>query len=409
MESAYRDELYGKCSRLKQRFSPRHFVLLSQQLANSVPSRCFSGILNAFFSWPLPQAAKMTSKKMRRSGRLSKSLPILLIGSDADGRVFTEATHTVVLSLHGAGIISNHKLLAEQELILRSAETNREAEIRVVGEIGSEDGHHTYGVAFLDEDLDFWGMDFPPPPSPAERPLELVLACGSCGETVTLLNGDYEFDVCAIHGGLVRYCTDCGFATVWRRREAGDAPRMVTPQVGRKLEPPPREAVIVEHEGLELEEDESVAHPFSGYMEPRVTVNLEPREERMEEHLEDQVEARHESAARVPATATTTAMEDRRARVRAKVNYHACVQSEAFGKDVVMCIDMSRGGLGFKTRNAYAISTDVTIAVPFSLESPNAPAIYVPARVVNIAELPEQKMFRCGVAFLPVAGTRTHS
>jgi len=82
------------------------------------------------------------------------------------------------------------------------------------------------------------------------------------------------------------------------------------------------------------------------------------------------------------------------------------VQSAAFGKDVVTCIDMSCGGLGFKTRNAYAISTEVTIAVPFSPESPNAPAIYVPARVVNIAEFPEQKMFRCGVAFLPVAGTR---
>jgi hypothetical protein len=67
----------------------------------------------------------------------------------------------VVLRLHGAGIVSNHKLLAEQEMILRSVESNREAEIRVVGEIGSEDGHFTYGVALLDEDLDFWKMDFP--------------------------------------------------------------------------------------------------------------------------------------------------------------------------------------------------------------------------------------------------------
>ena len=96
-------------------------------------------------------------------------------------------------------------------------------------------------------------------------------------------------------------------------------------------------------------------------------------------------------------------------RKRAKVNYYACVQSEAFGKDVVSCIDMSRGGLGFRTKNAYAISTEVTIAVPFSAESPNAPAIYVPARVVNISELPEQKMFRCGVAFLPVAGPRPNA
>ena len=350
----------------------------------------------------------MTSKKMRRSGRLFKSVPILLIGSDAEGRMFSEDSHTVVLSLHGAGIVSNHKLIAEQELILRSKETDREAEIRVVGEIGSEDGHHTYGVAFLDDDLDFWNMDFPAPPSPAERPLELVLECGSCGETVTLLNGDYEFDVCAIHGGLVRYCTDCGFATVWRRREPGEAPRTVAPKVGRKLEPPRRETVLVEHEGLELEVEESVAHPFSGYMEPRATVDLEPREELKQEHVEVRTEARVKSEVRAPAIATTTAVDDRRARVRAKVNYFACVQSDAFGKDVVTCIDMSRGGLGFKTRNAYAISTDVTVAVPFSPESPNAPAIYVPARVVNIAELPEQKMFRCGVAFLPMAGTRAH-
>lgn len=351
----------------------------------------------------------MTSKKMRRSGRLFKSVPILLIGSDAEGRVFSEETHTVVLSLHGAGIISNHKLLAEQEIILRSVETNREAEIRVVGEIGSEDGHHTYGVAFLDDDLDFWEMDFPPPPSPAERPLELVLACGSCGETVTLLNGDYEFDVCAIHGGLVRYCTECGFATVWKRREAGDVARTIAPEVGRKLEAPRREAVIVEHAGLEFEEEERVAHPFAGCMEPRVIVNLEPQAEQSETHADEHAEVKRKNEARVPAIATTTAVEDRRARVRAKVNYFACVQSDAFGKDVVTCIDMSRGGLGFKTRNAYAIATEVTIAVPFSLESPNAPAIYVPARVVNIAELPEQKMFRCGVAFLPVSGKRVRN
>ena len=161
----------------------------------------------------------MMSKKMRRSGRVSKSVQILLIGSDAEGRVFSEDTHTVVLSLHGAGIVSTHKLMAEQELILRSMESNCEAEIRVAGEIGSEDGRYTYGVAFLDGELDFWKMDFPAPPPPTERPLELVLECTSCGETVTLLNGDYEFDVCAIHGGLVRYCTACGFATVWKRPE----------------------------------------------------------------------------------------------------------------------------------------------------------------------------------------------
>jgi hypothetical protein len=391
---------------------------LRNSRAKSTPRLYFSGILNTLISWPLPQVAKMTSKKMRRSGRLLKSVPILLIGSDADGRMFSEETHTVVLSLHGAGIVSNHKLLAEQEMILRSVESNREAEIRVVGEIGSEDGRFTYGVAFMDDDPDFWQLDFPPLPPPAERPLELVLECGSCGEKVTLLNGDYEFDVCAIHGGLVRYCTECGFATVWKRPETGDVARSVAPKVGRKLEPPQRETVVVAHAGLELEEQEILAQAFVGYVGPAETLKIAARAERVElcagERTEQRVDARRESETRTAVTtatttATTTAVEDRRARVRAKVNYFACVQSAAFGNDVVTCIDMSRGGLGFRTKHAYAISTEVTIAVPFSMETPNAPAIYVPARVVNIAELPELKMFRCGVAFLPVAGTRAHS
>jgi hypothetical protein len=55
------------------------------------------------------------------------------------------------------------------------------------------------------------------------------------------------------------------------------------------------------------------------------------------------------------------------------------------------------------------ISPKAKIAVSFSPESPNTPAIYAPARVVNIAELPELKMFRCGVAFLRVTGTRAHT
>jgi hypothetical protein len=159
---------------------------------------------------------------------------------------------------------------------------------------------------------------------------------------------------------------------------------------------------------------------FAGYAGPLEAVHMEPREERTElrvdERTEKPVEARRDSetsTAVTPAASTvatsTTAVEERRARVRAKVNYSACVQSAAFGKDVVSCINMSRGGLGFRTKNAYPISTEVTVAVPFSQESPNAPAIYVPARVANISELPELQMFRRGVAFLPIAGTRTHT
>jgi hypothetical protein len=57
-------------------------------------------------------------KKLRRCGRMRKEIPILLFGSDLDGSVFTEDTKTVVLSLHGAGIVSKYRLLPEQELVV---------------------------------------------------------------------------------------------------------------------------------------------------------------------------------------------------------------------------------------------------------------------------------------------------
>lgn len=157
----------------------------------------------------------MTNTKVRRSGRISREIPIILIGSDAEGLVFSEETKTVVLSRHGAGIVSVHKLIAEQELHIRSLEFNRETEIRVVGEIGTEGCTHTYGVAFTDPTdptIDFWQIEFPPPPSANGSPT-LSLACSGCGQDLALEQGDYEADVCAIHGGLVRYCVECGLST----------------------------------------------------------------------------------------------------------------------------------------------------------------------------------------------------
>lgn len=352
----------------------------------------------------------MPYKKLRRSGRISKSVPILLIGSDTEGRVFSEATYTVVLSLHGAGIVSAHKLLAEQELVLRSLETNREAEIHVVGEIAAQGGEYTYGVAFVDDSIDFWQMEFPPPPSLEERPLELQLECSGCGSPATVWNGDYEFDVCAIHGGLVKYCGECGFPTVWRRPEPGAEPRAAR----KKAMPKPVIDSPHEAPGASLEPEVCPANDW----------NVQPLADPVPPRSAPEVRALAtggpatanspgaKSAGGAPAQqrprAQTAVLEDRRGRVRAKVNYFACVRSEAFGDDVVRCIDMSRGGLGFRTKNPYAVSTEVRVAVPFSPGSPNAPTIFVAARIVNVSEIPEQNMFRCGVMFLPERGAHAH-
>src|SRR5438477_12346743 len=131
-------------------------------------------------SSPLSLAPPLPPQVVRSSGRIPKEIPILLIGSDLGGKVFSEHTSTVLLSLHGAGVLSRHKLSPEQELVLRWPERNKETEIRVVGQVGSQNGHHTYGVAFFDQDLNFWDIDFPPVTA-AQRELGLLsLVCSHC-------------------------------------------------------------------------------------------------------------------------------------------------------------------------------------------------------------------------------------
>lgn len=100
---------------------------------------------------------------------------------------------------------------------MRSLDTNHEADIRVVGEIGSQGAMHTYGVAFVDPEIGFWQIEFPPAPQYEDRSPIISVACSGCGKGIELMYGDYQADVCAIHGGLVRYCADCGLSTLWRR------------------------------------------------------------------------------------------------------------------------------------------------------------------------------------------------
>jgi hypothetical protein len=58
---------------------------------------------------------------------------------------------------------------------------------------------------------------------------------------------------------------------------------------------------------------------------------------------------------------------------------------------------MSRGGLRFKSRKRYFERSSIEVAVPYA---PGGQSIFVHARIVYVLELPEEKLFRCGVAYL---------
>jgi hypothetical protein len=95
---------------------------------------------------------------------------------------------------------------------------------------------------------------------------------------------------------------------------------------------------------------------------------------------------------------------NRRKHPRVKVNYSACVRHpDRDGDDIVLCEDMSKGGLRFKSRKKYFSQSFIEVAVPYQ---PGQSAIFVPAQIVYAEELPEQQLFRYGVQYLKPTKTR---
>jgi len=152
----------------------------------------------------------------RRSERIRKQVAVLLIGTDAQGKSFMEETGTVLLSRHGASLISAHKLAIQQELLIVQRERDSETPVRVVTRLDASGNSYTYGVAFLEADIDFWGINFALSPEAATSDLCPILECGVCGTRESAGSGELETGMYECRGGVLRYCRRCGSPTSWK-------------------------------------------------------------------------------------------------------------------------------------------------------------------------------------------------
>jgi len=159
--------------------------------------------------------------KARRSGRISKQVPVLLLGTDTSGRVFSEETSTLVLSRHGAGILSHNKLAPDERLTLRQVGFSPEAEARLVGQIGQQGDAYVYGIEFTDSNINFWQIEFPLANLLSDPPAVLMLECSLCGSRQAVRQSDIEADVYAVNDSILRYCESCGISTNWRDAKPG--------------------------------------------------------------------------------------------------------------------------------------------------------------------------------------------
>ena len=389
-------------------------------------------------------ASSLPQQVVRRSGRIPKEIPIILIGSDLSGRIFSEQTKTVLLSLHGAGLLSRHKLSPEQEMVLRWPERNKEAEIRVVGQIGEDSGVYTYGVAFFDHVENFWEMEFPPP-TPQERELgALTLICNVCQTSERVDDHSIEADVVATNDGVLRYCKRCGNSTIWKVGQPGALPVVPAkasapsaaprqPSTPAPMAPPQRvaspPAIASGFNGADPAPLPAAPQPGNGASaysaaQPSDLIVGQPapasRTSITSPFRDPQpyappgssqspttsvltVPATEKSAQTSPLPGGKPAQKfgpsavNRRKYPRIKVNYIGLVRHPERGEEFVQCEDISRGGLRFKSTSRYMEQTLIEVAAPYSS---GQAAIFVAARIVFVQELPEQNLFRYGVQYL---------
>jgi hypothetical protein len=379
----------------------------------------------------------------RRSGRIAKELDILLFGTDTAGKVFSEHTITVVLSRHGAGIVSRHRFASEEILTLRLPGSDQEAEVRLVGQIGGEPGRYVYGVAFVDPELHFWPIEFPPPDRFEATGSSTALQCSICQSRQEIEQGEIEQDVYSVNGSILRYCDSCGTSTPWKKAE-GEAPsaaaaqrQVAHPSSPRPAKPdfsiPPASSAT------------STTRPALGSPAPSLLASLQPTlTEQSSPVLSPQsssysgqsVLSEFASLAELPsspaaasATAVLQAPEpanalhaarfeaplapleaapvrlldatgrpvNRRRHMRIRVNFSACVRHSKHPDEVVECENVSKGGLCFHSLQQYDLNSLVEVAAPFS---PGEAALFVPAQVKRIEALSGGQVFRYGVEYV---------
>ena len=270
---------------------------------------------------------------LRRSNRISKAISIMLSGSDIEGKQFSEQTKTLVLSRHGAGIVSTNKLAPQTVLIIRCVETNKEAAVRVVGQVARTPESYTYGVALLDPSVDLWDVEFAPQIEAEAEAKSMLLECTSCHNREATNPNDIELDVYAINQTISRFCKGCGQSTPWREVDSN-----------------------------------ADTKPSS--------INTQTQPE----------------APQIP----TPRLENRRKDVRAKVKFSACIRHSG-SQEIVACENVSRGGFCFRSPTRYVEKSMIEVALPYS---PGEAGIFVPARIVYAQELPAEKLFRCGAAYV---------
>jgi len=281
---------------------------------------------------------QMNSQGIRRSDRIVLELPLQISGADVNGLGFLEDTQTEVVSRHGARILSRHRMARDQELVVLCLTTGKEADARIVGQLGEGSKGYSYGVEFIDPEANIWDIDFPPLTESEQAIARALLECTRCHSRELVYLGALEAEVLEVSKSLSRPCKRCADTGLWKLS--------MTELPGPQLAQPTDPSTILADSGG--------------------------------------------SAGRTPSE---------RKEVRSWVKMTACIRHPYLGEETVTTESASRNGFSFRSSKGYGTGSLVDVALPYTRGGAN---IFVPARIEHGNELPGESLASYTVSYIPI-------
>jgi hypothetical protein len=169
----------------------------------------------------------------RRSDRVYLELKTQISGVDANGESFVEQTQTLVVSRHGAKIISHHLLVPQQPLTLRCYKTGIETLARVVGQIGQTDEGYYYGLEISDAQVNVWTIEFPSLANTQDAAGRVLLECIRCHAQEVVHLDVFALEVLLANQALLRPCKQCPGQgnSLWKQAAVREAEQMAVGKI----------------------------------------------------------------------------------------------------------------------------------------------------------------------------------
>ena len=163
------------------------------------------------------KTSRIGGRPGRRSDRISLGLRIRVSGHSGLKQEFATTTRTVLVSRHGAKIILEHDQVPSGELSIGCLNTNKEADARLVGFMGEEPEGPSYGVEFLDQEINLWDIVFPPLEESGKAVARTLLRCRECGTTELAYLNETEAIIFQFRDYVPRPCAVCHDLTLWEQ------------------------------------------------------------------------------------------------------------------------------------------------------------------------------------------------